>query len=84
MKKNNITKGVGVKHPPIRVNNLKSAKRLLSRLIYELQSGAITSQLAKDLTYLLNVYVTTFKTYENEVRLTELEDLVKKDGGYGS
>ena len=77
--KSNKNKVVIGEHPPIRVNNLKSAKRLLSRLIYELQSGAITSQLAKDLTYLLNVYVTTFKTYENELRLTELEALIKKE-----
>ena len=70
--------------PAIKITNLKSAKRLLGRLIYDLQRGTVSSQLAKDLTYLLNVYVNIFKVYENELRLLELEQVVKKDGGYGS
>ena len=69
------------KHPAIKVNNLKSAKRLLSRLIYELQAGTVSSQLAKDLTYLLTSYVNVFKTYEMETKLSELEERINKNVG---
>jgi len=71
--KNTKTKILRSTHPPIKVNNLKSAKRLLSRLIYELQAGTIESQIAKDLTYLLTSYVNVFKQHEFEQRLEELE-----------
>lgn len=58
----------------IKVTNLKQAKRLLSRLIYDLQAGMIENQTAKDLTYLLVSYVNVFKQYEIEQRL----DLIEK------
>jgi len=58
---------------PIKVNNLKSARRLLSRLIYQLQTGEVKNQTAKDLTYLLISYVNVFKAYEFEQRLEKLE-----------
>jgi hypothetical protein len=58
----------------IKVTNLKQAKRLLSRLIYDLQTGTIENQNAKDLTYLLVSYVNVFKQYEIEQRL----DLIEK------
>ena len=66
---------------PIRVNNLKSAKRLLSKLIYDLQIGNIDSKLAKDLTYLVSVYVNIFKEYDLEKKLDQLEKQLdtKKD-----
>jgi len=58
---------------PIKVTSLKNAKRLLSRLIYDLQSGLIENQTAKDLTYLLVSYVNVFKQYEIEKRIDEIE-----------
>ncbi len=58
---------------PIKVTSLKNAKRLLSRLIYDLQSGMIENQTAKDLTYLLVSYVNVFKQYEIEKRIDEIE-----------
>lgn len=58
----------------IKVTNLKQAKRLLSRMIYDLQTGTIENQTAKDLTYLLVSYVNVFKQYEIEQRL----DLIEK------
>lgn len=61
-------------YTPIKVNNLKSARRLLSRLIYQLQTGEVENQTAKDLTYLLISYVNVFKTYEFEQRLIKLEE----------
>lgn len=63
-------------YTPIRVTNLRSAKRLLSRLIYELQRGTIENQTAKDLTYLLVSYVNVFKQYELEKRIDEIEKRV--------
>lgn len=58
----------------IKVTNLKQAKRLLSRLIYDLQTGVIENQTAKDLTYLLISYANVFKQYEIEQRI----DLIEK------
>ena len=43
---------------PIRVKKNTDAKRLLSRLIYQLQKGEITGQDAKDLCYLLSTFIT--------------------------
>jgi hypothetical protein len=58
---------------PIKVTSLKAAKRLLSRLIYDLQTGAVDNQTAKDLTYLLASYVNIFKTFELQTRIEILE-----------
>lgn len=58
---------------PIKVTSLKAAKRLLSRLIYDLQLGMIDNQTAKDLTYLLASYVNIFKTFELQTRIEILE-----------
>lgn len=66
-------KNDNVSYTPIKVNSLKSAKRLLSKLIYELQTGNIDNQKAKDLTYLLISFVNVFKQYEIERRLEEVE-----------
>lgn len=60
-------------YTPLKVTNLKNAKRLLSKLIYELQAGTIDNQTAKDLTYLLVSFVNVFKQYEMEKRISELE-----------
>ncbi|MEO8232965.1 MAG: hypothetical protein ABI638_11825 [Ignavibacteriota bacterium] len=45
----------------------------MSKLIYDLQTGAIENQTAKDLTYLLISYVNLFKQYEMEKRIEEIE-----------
>lgn len=58
---------------PIKVKDLKSARRLLSRLIIELQADSIESRKAKDLTYLVNSYVQIFKDSQLEARISELE-----------
>lgn len=62
----------------IKINTVKDAKRLLSRLIYGLQTGTIGNQLAKDLTYLLISYVNICRDVEFETRLKDLEE---KAGG---
>lgn len=61
----------------IRVNDLKSAKRLLSKLILELQQGITDSQKCKDLCYLLTSYVNIHKVYEVETRIIDLETRLK-------
>ena len=66
-------KDVKVSYRPIKVNSLKSARRLLSRLIFDLQIGAVENQTAKDITYLLTSYVNVFKQFELEKRIDELE-----------
>ena len=58
---------------PVRVNNVKQAKKLLSKLIYGLQTGEIDSRKAKDLTYLLSVFITVVKETEFDERLKALE-----------
>ena len=68
------TKKLVNSYTPIKVTNLKNAKRLLSKLIYELQAGTIDNQTAKDLTYLLVSFVNVFKQYEMERRISELEE----------
>lgn len=66
-------KKISDSYTPIKVTNLKNAKRLLSRLIYDLQAGKIEGQQAKDLCYLLISFVNVFKSYEIENRLNEIE-----------
>lgn len=58
---------------PVKVNNVKQAKKLLSKLIYGLQTGEIEGRKAKDLTYLLSVFITIVKETEFDERLKELE-----------
>jgi len=61
----------------IKVNNLKSAKRLLSKLISRFISGEIKNQDAKDLAYLVSVYVSVVKDAEIEQRIKSLEEKFK-------
>lgn len=62
----------------IRVTDLKTAKRLLSKLIYQFQKKEIDSQYAKDLTYLLTSYVNFHKVIDIEQRIIELETKMEK------
>ena len=68
-----------IKHPPPilskpqKVNNIKQAKKLLSKLIYALQTNEIDGRKAKDLCYLLSVFIGIVKDCELENRLDKLE-----------
>ena len=62
---------------PVKVNKINDAKRLLSRLIYKLQSNEISGQDAKDLTYLLISYVTIVKDIDFERRLKTIEEKIQ-------
>ena len=59
---------------PVKVIKISDAKRLLSKLIYKLQTGEIEGQAAKDMTYLLISYVNMIKDLEFEERLKQLEE----------
>lgn len=58
---------------PIKINSAKQAKRLLSRLIYQLQTKEVTGQDAKDIAYLLSIYIQVFNQMELEERIKKLE-----------
>ena len=62
---------------PVRVRKLKDAKRLLSRLIVQLQAGTIAGQDAKDLCYLLSTFVQIVRDGELETRIERLERQAK-------
>ena len=42
---------------PVKVRTLRDAKRLLSRMITQLQAGTIKGQDAKDLCYLISTFI---------------------------
>jgi hypothetical protein len=61
---------------PVKIVSISSAKRLLSKLIYKLQTGEVSGQNAKDMCYLLISYVNMVKDVDFEERLKELEQRV--------
>jgi hypothetical protein len=61
---------------PVKVVKISDAKRLLSKLIYKLQTGDVTGQEAKDMTYLLISYVNMVKDIEFENRLQIIEEKI--------
>lgn len=60
-----------------KVKDLKSAKRLLGRLISKFISGDIKNQDAKDLAYLLSIFVSIEKDSVIEERIKSLEEKIK-------
>ena len=58
---------------PVRVSSIRSAKRLLSKLIYALQLRQIDDKTSKTITYLLSVFITIVKEHELEQRIADLE-----------
>jgi len=63
---------------PITVRNIRDCKRLLSRLLCQLQRGEIIGQDAKDQCYLLNSYAQIVRDHDFEARLDALEAKEKK------
>jgi hypothetical protein len=64
---------------PVKVVKISDAKRLLSKLIYKLQTGEVTGQDAKDMTYLLISYVNMVKDIEFENRLQNIEEKINHE-----
>ncbi len=60
---------------PIEVRNLRTAKRLLSRIITAFQRNEIEDSRAKTLAYLLVSYVSLTRDYEFEERISKLEQM---------
>lgn len=63
---------------PLKIKKVKDAKRLLSRIIYEFSKGELNSQFAKDLCYMLNVYVQTCNTLELSEKLDKLKSEIQQ------
>jgi len=59
--------------PPILIRDLRSCKRLLGRLIVQLQKGEIAESYSKTLAYLLTVYCELACAADFEERLKKLE-----------
>jgi hypothetical protein len=69
-----------LKERPIRVGNLKDAKKLLARLLVAFQRGEIDGRDAKDLAYLLSVFIQLAKDVELEERVKQLEHKMLQPG----
>jgi hypothetical protein len=66
--------------PPVEVHNVRDAKRLLSRLITQLQNDEVEDKKAKSICYLLQTYVNITKEYEIEERLRKIEEAITNKG----
>jgi len=62
---------------PINVNNIKQAKKLLSKIIRGYQQGTVDDARAKTTAYLLQVFVQLVKDTEIEERLGSIEETLK-------
>lgn len=60
-------------YKPIAVTNIRSAKKLLSKLIKGFQKKEIDDRNAKTLAYLIQVYVQVIKESEFDQRIKDLE-----------
>jgi hypothetical protein len=65
---------------PVQVHNVQGAKRLLSRIITQLQKDEIEDKKAKSIAYLLQVYVTIHRDSETEDRIRALEEKFEEYG----
>lgn len=63
---------------PVMVRDVRTAKRLLGKIILQIQRGQILSETARLLTYCLSTYVSICKDHEFEDRLEEIEKQVLK------
>ena len=63
-----------LKEKPIKVKNLRDAKKLLARILVAFQRDELAVRQAKDLAYLLSVYVSIVKDSDLEERLRILEE----------
>ncbi len=58
---------------PIRIRSVKDARRLLARILRQLQLGEISESKAKTISYVANSYAKLFEVSELEERVAELE-----------
>jgi len=60
---------------PIRIRSVKDARRLLARILKQLQLQEIPESRAKTISYVANSYAKLYEISELEERVTELEKL---------
>jgi hypothetical protein len=60
---------------PIRVRTVRDARRLLARIMKQLQLEEISESRAKTISYVANSYAKLYEVSELEERVTELEKL---------
>jgi hypothetical protein len=58
---------------PVIVTDLKTAKRLFSRVLRDVQAGEMDDRTARTLIYGLSEYVRAFRDVDFDTRLTEIE-----------
>jgi hypothetical protein len=68
---------------PIKVRDVRTAKRLLSNIILQVQKNEILSETARLLVYCLSTYVSICKDSDFETRLVTIEGSLKKNNGRG-
>ena len=70
----NDKNSIDIKTPPaIAVRDLRGAKRLLGRIILQLQKGEIEESKSKTLAYLLTVFIEICSASDFEKRIQKLE-----------
>ncbi len=69
---------LSLKEKPVRVRNLKDAKKLLGRLLVGFQRGEIQGEDARTLCHIISTYIQLVKDVELEARIAELEGRVKE------
>ena len=62
----------------VKVRTIKDAKRLMSKLITGFQQGIIAGRDAKDMAYLLTVFLQIVKDFEIEKRIESIEQTLKE------
>ena len=60
---------------PIRIRSVKDARRLLARILKQLQLEEISENRAKTISYVANSYAKLYEVSELEERVSELEKL---------
>ena len=74
LRRNTANSPRSLKEKPIRVKNLRDAKKLLARLLVAFQRQELDGREAKDLAYLLSVFVQIVKDADIEERVRLLEE----------
>ena len=61
---------------PVRVRTVRDARRLLARILKQLQLDEISESRAKTISYVANSFAKLYEVSELEERVTELEKLI--------
>jgi hypothetical protein len=64
----------------VRINDIRSARRFVIKLLNERRRGEIDSDECRDVGYLLRIYIDSYKEAELEARLDQLEEAITRMG----